>query len=100
MSDMIKVSICDDKYTIIQDASGRTNVLRYGEPWRDVTGDNVILGAAYEIDKLQSRIKRLEKAGDRLLTVMRGEEGTAYCEWIGLAHDAEQNWIKTKKNKP
>ena len=61
MSDMIKVSICDGKYTIIQDASGRTNVLRYGESWRDATGDNVVLGAAYEIDKLQSRIKRLEK---------------------------------------
>lgn len=60
MSDMIKVSICDGKYTIIQDASGRTNVLRYGEAWRDVTGDNVILGAAYEIEKLQERIKQLE----------------------------------------
>ena len=63
---MIKVSICDSKYTIIQDASGRTNVLRYGESWRDVTGDNVILGAAYEIEKLQARIKRLEEAGDAL----------------------------------
>lgn len=62
MSDMIKVSICDGKYTIIQDASGRTNVLRYGESWRDVTGDNVILGAAYEIEKLQARIQRLEEA--------------------------------------
>ena len=64
MSDMVKVSICDGKYTIIQDASGRTSVLRHGEEWRDSTGDNVILGAAYEIQKLQDRIKRLEEAGD------------------------------------
>ena len=62
MSDMVKVSICDGKYTIIQDASGRTKLLRYGEPWRWVTGDNVILGAAYEIQKLQERIKQLEDA--------------------------------------
>ena len=62
MSDMVKVSICDGKYTIIQDASGRTSVLRHGEEWRDSTGDNVILGAAYEIQKLQDRIKRLEEA--------------------------------------
>lgn len=61
MSDMINVSICDGKYTIIQDASGRTKLLRYGEPWRWVTGDNVILGAAYEIEKLQVRIKQLEE---------------------------------------
>lgn len=60
MSDMINVSICDGKYTIIQDASGRTKLLRYGEPWRWVTGDNVILGAAYEIEKLQEHIKQLE----------------------------------------
>lgn len=62
MSDMVKVSICDGKYTIIQDASGRTSVLRHGEEWRDSTGDNVILGAAYEIQKLQERIKQLEDA--------------------------------------
>ena len=67
MSDMVKVSICDGKYTIIQDASGRTSVLRHGEEWRDSTGDNVILGAAYEIQKLHDRIKRLEEAGDALL---------------------------------
>jgi hypothetical protein len=62
MSDMVKVTICDGKYTIIQDASGRTKLLRYGEPWRWVTGDNVILGAAYEIQKLQERINQLEDA--------------------------------------
>lgn len=59
---MINVSICDGKYTIIQDASGRTKLLRHGEPWRWATGDNVILGAAYEIQKLQERNKQLEDA--------------------------------------
>ncbi len=53
-----------------------------------------------ELNRLLNHIKRLEKAGDRLLTVMRGEEGTAYCEWVGLAHDAEQNWLKAKEAKP
>ena len=74
MSDMVNVVICDGKYAIIQDESGSTNVLRYGEGWRNVTGDNVILGAAYEIQKLQDRIKRLEEAGDemhRYITVKR-----------------------------
>lgn len=61
MSDMVNVVICDGKYAIIQDESGSTNVLRYGEGWRNVTGDNVILGAAYEIDKLREYIKKLEE---------------------------------------
>lgn len=60
MNEMIRVSICDGKYTIVQDSSGRTNVLRYGGEWRDVTGDNVILGATYEIERLREQVKRLE----------------------------------------
>ena len=87
MSDMVKVNICDGKYTIIQDASGRTNVLRYGESWRDATGDNVVLGAAYEIYKLQSRIKRLEEAGN------------AMERWCSDAVSAD-NWRKAKEAKP
>lgn len=50
--------------------------------------------------KAMNKSKRLEENGDRLLTVMREEEGTAYCEWVGLAHDAEQNWLKAKEAKP
>jgi aminopeptidase-like protein len=86
VSDMIKVSICDGKYTIIQDASGRTNVLRYGYLWRDATGDNVVLGAAYEIEKLQTRIKRLEEAGDAM---------EYWCDEYCAG-----NWRKAKENKP
>lgn len=52
-----------------------------------------------EVPKLLARTKRLEEAGDKLLTVMRGEEAAAYCEWIGLAYDAEQTWTKAKENK-
>lgn len=59
MSDMINVTICDGKYTIIQDATGRTKVLRYGQEWRQVTGDNVILGSAHEISNLRNSVARL-----------------------------------------
>ena len=61
---------------------------------------NYTLQLEAEKEAANIRIKRLEKAGDRLLTVMRGEEGTAYCEWVGLAYDAEQNWLKAKEDKP
>jgi hypothetical protein len=58
---LLQVSICDGKYTIVQEANYGTKVLRYGEEWREVTGDNVILGAAYEIDELRKYIKLLEE---------------------------------------
>jgi len=58
----LNVSICDGKYTVIQEPTGETRVLRYGEEWRDVTGDNVIGGLAWELQESRKRIKRLEEA--------------------------------------
>ena len=118
MSDMVKVNICDGKYTIIQDASGRTNVLRYGESWRDATGDNVVLGAAYEIEKLQERIKQLEDArtvaaANSLANMLAYEDAVAKIKrleeagdalkaagYFGGFNDAVDKWIKVKEAKP
>ena len=106
MSDMINVSICDGKYTIIQDASGRTKLLRYGEPWRWVTGDNVILGAAYEIEKLQERIKQLEDnrtmaAANSLANMMAYEDAVAKIKRLEkagdyLEYDLKEIWSETR----
>ena len=60
------VSICDGKYIIIQAPTGTTRVLRYGEEWRDVTGDNVIGGLAWELQEARDRIKRLEEENDAM----------------------------------
>ena len=57
----VNISICDGKYTVIQAPTGTTRVLRYGEEWRDVTGDNVIGGLAWELQEANERIKRLER---------------------------------------
>ena len=62
----VNISICDGKYTVIQAPTGTTRVLRYGEEWRDVTGDNVIGGLAWELQEARERIKRLEEAGDNM----------------------------------
>lgn len=117
MSDMINVSICDGKYTIIQDASGRTKLLRHGEPWRWVTGDNVILGAAYEIEKLQERIKQLEDArtvaaANGLANMLAYEDAVAKIKrleeagdalkasgYFGGFGDAVNKWIKAKEDE-
>ena len=56
----LNVTICDGKYTIIQASNGGIRVLRYGEEWRDVTGDNVIGGLAWELQEARDRIKQLD----------------------------------------
>ena len=58
----LNVTICDGKYTIIQASNGGIRVLRYGEEWRDVTGDNVIGGLAWELQEAREHIQRLEDA--------------------------------------
>jgi len=84
------VSICDGKYIIIQAPTGTTRVLRYGEEWRDVTGDNVIGGLAWELQEARERIKRLEEAGDVL--AQRSAQ-------LGLLPMAIEGWDKAKEAK-
>ena len=93
------VSICDGKYIIIQAPTGTTRVLRYGEEWRDVTGDNVIGGLAWELQEARERIKRLEEAGNelrdcasRIGTVAAGEASV-----IRRTQEAIEEWNNKTK---
>ena len=85
----VNISICDGKYTVIQAPTGTTRVLRYGEEWRDVTGDNVIGGLAWELQEARDRIKRMEEAGDAAI------HEAAH----GRQHDALEIWTKAKEAK-
>ncbi len=55
MSDQIEIELCDGKYTYIRDEQGQ-RALRYGEPWRDLTGDGFILAMAQEIEDLREKL--------------------------------------------
>ena len=112
----VNISICDGKYTVIQAPTGTTRVLRYGEEWRDVTGDNVIGGLAWELQEARERIKRLEEdlmdaknqyavlLADVALYEDRGERikrledaGDAHLEWVPVSFQAA--WRKAKEAK-
>jgi len=53
MKDLLRVTIGDGKYTIVQDHNGELKALRHNEEWRDLIGDNLILTMAQEIEKLR-----------------------------------------------
>lgn len=59
---MLKVTVGDGKYTLIQEADGRLHCLRHWEPWRDCVGDNLILSLGYEVEKLRQTGEELKKA--------------------------------------
>lgn len=49
-------SVADGKYTIIfHQATGKFECLRYGEPWRELTGDGMVLAMLQEIDFLKEQ---------------------------------------------
>jgi hypothetical protein len=53
--DIIDFSVTVDhgKYTVIVYEKGRMVALRYGKPWRDLTGDNLVYWLATEVKTLR-----------------------------------------------
>jgi len=69
---------------------------------RELNAANQIIRQQQLLDeenfRLQDRIKRLEEAGDGLLTALR-EDWTEYVDWIDETTDAIKKWNKAK-DKP
>ena len=57
---MIKVECADGKYTVLfpEKPGEKLTALRYGEPWRDCVGDNLILALATELHELRSKLEK------------------------------------------
>ena len=62
MADNIRIDLCDKKYTYVLSFGGQQRALRYGEPWRDLTGDGFVLAMAQEIERLLESEDTLQNA--------------------------------------
>jgi len=58
--------LLDGKYTVVFDEkTGRLEALRYGEPWRDLVGDGLVMAMLQEIDRLKAgQSQRAPSPGD------------------------------------
>jgi hypothetical protein len=61
----LSVTIEDGKYTVIQEADGHLHALRNGVTWRDLTGDNLILCLAQEVQRLREQLQDAHFDGDK-----------------------------------
>ena len=52
----LEITVGDGKYTVVQTPDGQLSVLRNGEPWRDLTGDKLVLCLAQELDAARAEI--------------------------------------------
>lgn len=57
---MLYETVEDGKYTVIQHRTGNVEARRYGETWRDCTGDGLILALGYEVERLRGCLAKLE----------------------------------------
>lgn len=58
-----RIDLCDGKYTIIYDfKTGRSECLRYGNTWRQLAGDKMVLACFDEIVELRKQRDELLEA--------------------------------------
>lgn len=55
---MYKLDVFDGKYTVVLNETSpfEFKALRYGEEWRSLTGDNLVLGLVYKIQELEEQL--------------------------------------------
>ena len=58
---LIDVSICDNKYRVTQDSAYNLKAYRNGEFWQTLTGDNLVIGLAQEVQDLRDILDATEK---------------------------------------
>lgn len=98
------INLCEDKYTLKVEESGAAVCLRYGEPWRDLTGDHLIGALIAEVEETREayanlvsesnalRQKVIEQAQDiRDLLALR-EKNTNLEAEIGRANQECEFW--------
>lgn len=59
---LLDVSFDDGKYRIVQEHGKGLRCLRGGEEWRDLTGDNMVLVLASELEDEREKVKKLRAA--------------------------------------
>lgn len=52
-----EISLLDGKYTVLINDLGALSALRYGEPWRNLVGDNLVRAMVVEIEELREKVR-------------------------------------------
>jgi hypothetical protein len=64
----MEIQLENGKYTVVND-NGKLSALWYEQPWRDLTGDGLILAMVHEIHDLQTKLKELTAEIDNIKQV-------------------------------
>ena len=80
----MRVSVEGGKYTYVITETN-AHVLRYGELWKDATGDKFTYCMAAEIESLREQVEKLQADADRLDFLDRNLKFNTGWD-VGIAH--------------
>lgn len=78
MSGTTRVDVGEGKYTIVHESDGSLRAERHGMPWRELTGDKLVLAMAHCIQDLQHRLHKLYLLADDHDALVQYVKATAY----------------------
>ena len=61
------IELDNGKYTIYKTDSGAMTAHRYGEPWRELTGDNLVFSLFNRVRDLEDELNKVDKKKDSIL---------------------------------
>lgn len=96
MGDRLRVDVDGGKYTVVMTQDGHLHALRYGEPWRECVGDNLIGCMAGEIEELREHRDDLLAACEEIVRVFDQEEKPADREIMSAIDQARDAIAKAK----
>lgn len=69
-----RLDFCDGKYTVIYDFStGQSECLRYGQPWRQLVGDKMVLAMFDRVVELQAENAALKNKLEMVEACLAGD---------------------------
>ena len=80
----MRIDLDDGKYTYVMD-NGKQYALRYGELWKDLSGDKFVYAMACKIEDLESQLhahkkKEMEEENHELIIKSADYSYDVYCE--------------------
>lgn len=89
MSKTTTINLGDGKYTIQHEDGANLRALRHGEPWRELTGDGMVLALVQRIEELEANTEQSKPLRKRILVDSDGENLAVRCFLIQLVGTAQ-----------
>lgn len=74
-----RIEVEGGKYAVLHDNGTNLRAERYGEPWRDLVGDGLVLALAQEITALRLRLASATKERDNLYSAALRYDHSTEC---------------------